>query len=376
MENLKTYYLYCLIDPELKIPKYIGISSNPDRRFKDHLKDKSTTPKTIWISSLKEKGKNPILKVVKNTTSVEEIKKWEIKAISKYKDIYELTNSTIGGELDCEGVPINEFDLEGNYLETYNSMTEYCNLHGWPETWATCISAVCRRVRNHTHNRIFRYLEDSITPEDLKNLNFNLHRSDPVSFIIMDLDGNVLGKFNSFQEAYREGFGSPGSLSSSLRGLKGYGSVKGNLICYNEEDFEEKLRIYRLSRTKGKDIKVSKYDLDGNYIETFYSITDAKNSINLKRDSIKLCCEGTQYQCGGFQWRYGDSKENIGKYKRSVNKGKKVEQYTLNGAYIKTWDSVRKASIELNINYDGIKKCADGVYNKSGGFKWKYAKAV
>lgn len=30
---MRKYYLYALYDPELNIPKYIGISNNPDRRF-------------------------------------------------------------------------------------------------------------------------------------------------------------------------------------------------------------------------------------------------------------------------------------------------------------------------------------------------------
>ena len=30
---MRNYYLYALFDPNLKIPKYIGISNNPERRF-------------------------------------------------------------------------------------------------------------------------------------------------------------------------------------------------------------------------------------------------------------------------------------------------------------------------------------------------------
>ena len=373
MEILKTYYLYCLIDPNLKIPKYIGISSNPDRRFKDHLKDKSVTSKTLWINSLKEGGLVPILKVIRETNSVEQIKDWEIKAIKKYKDIYKLTNSTEGGELDCEGTPINEFDINGNYIDSYNSMTEYCNLHGWPETWSTSISAVCLRKRNYAHERIFRYINDSVTEADLKKLNEELHRRDPKHFIIVSVEGELLGEFNSFQEAMKQGFGNSSSLSYSLKGTKGYGSVKGNLVCYDMNDYQEKLKKYWIAKAKGRETKISKYDLEGNYIDTYFSEKSAAESINRKSaNGIRSCLSGKQAQCGGYQWKYGDSKENIGLYKKASNRGKAVSQYTLDGKFIKKWPSARNAAVELNIDAVGIRKCAEGTYNKSGGYKWKY----
>ena len=369
MEIKRIYYLYYLLDPESNIPRYIGISVDPKRRFKDHLKDKANTPKTNWIKSIKEGGKLPILKIVKETPNVLEIKNLEISEIAKYKEKYNLVNSTRGGEIEFEGTPIEEYSLDGEYIDTYNSMSEYCELHDWPIPWATCISAVCLRKRNYTHNRIFRYLGDKVSENDLLNLQQNLHRTDPVPFIIMDLNKNILGRFESFQDAYKQGFGSPSALSHCLREVPGFYSVQGNLICYNEEDFENKMYLYNEGRAT---TKVSKYDLEGNYIETFRTFTDARKSINLKRDSIKSCCEGLQQQCGGFQWRYGDSRDNIGKYIKPNNRGKEILQFTLEGEFIKKWSSARQASLVLGIDAMGIRKCANGEYKKSGGYKWKY----
>lgn len=36
---MRKYYLYALFDPNLKIPKYTGISNNLERRFKEHLEE-------------------------------------------------------------------------------------------------------------------------------------------------------------------------------------------------------------------------------------------------------------------------------------------------------------------------------------------------
>lgn len=67
---MRKYYLYALFDPNLKIPKYIGISNNPERRFKEHLEDISVTKKTKWINELKHGGFLPILKVIKETDNI------------------------------------------------------------------------------------------------------------------------------------------------------------------------------------------------------------------------------------------------------------------------------------------------------------------
>ena len=258
-------------------------------------------------------------------------------------------------------------------------MTEYCELHNWNINLSTNISAVCLRKRNYCYNRIFRYINDSVTEEDLKKLKGSYHKRDPKHFIIVSIDGKILGEFDSFQEADRKGFGKFSSLSQCLKGIPGFASVKGNLVCYNMEDYPNKLHNYRIAKAKGKDISISKYDLEGNYIETFYNIQEAFNSINnSSRNGIKQCLLGKQSQSGGFQWRYGDSRENIGKYIKSLNRGREIGQYSIEtGELIKIWPSARKASTTLHISVEGIRNCAKGIYKQSGKFNWKYVeKAV
>ena len=49
--------------------------------------------------------------------------------------------------------------------------------------------------------------------------------------------------------------------------------------------------------------KVSKYDLNGNYIQTYNSIKDAKEN-NYKCSNIIAVCRGYRKQSGGFIWKY------------------------------------------------------------------------
>lgn len=54
--------------------------------------------------------------------------------------------------------------------------------------------------------------------------------------------------------------------------------------------------------------KVNQYDLQGNFIKQWNSITDflKENSLNLKNSNITTCCKGKRKNAYGFIWKYAD----------------------------------------------------------------------
>ena len=52
---------------------------------------------------------------------------------------------------------------------------------------------------------------------------------------------------------------------------------------------------------------------------------------------------------------------------------RKVNQYTLQGEYIKSWDYIKLATLELGIDNSSITKCCKGILKQTGGYKWGYA---
>jgi group I intron endonuclease len=58
------------------------------------------------------------------------------------------------------------------------------------------------------------------------------------------------------------------------------------------------------------------------------------------------------------------------KEKMSLSRQIEVEQWSLDGSYINTYPSIKKACIETGCN--DISKCCRGKYKQSGGFIWKY----
>lgn len=53
-------------------------------------------------------------------------------------------------------------------------------------------------------------------------------------------------------------------------------------------------------------------------------------------------------------------------------KPKKVNQYDLEGNFIKTWDGEATAGRSLNINQRNISSCCRGLRNNAGGYIWKF----
>ena len=62
-------------------------------------------------------------------------------------------------------------------------------------------------------------------------------------------------------------------------------------------------------------------------------------------------------------------------YQKKENKksrGKQIEQYSKNGEYLKTYDSISEAAKELNCSIAAISNCCLGRTKTSQGFRWKF----
>lgn len=369
----RIYYLYALFDPNLNIPKYIGITCDPKRRFRKHIEDKTITKKTKWIQSLISGGKMPVMKLLKKTEDVHKVIDWEIKAISLLKDKYKLTNTTDGGEYAEIGTPIKVFNMQGVFESEWKSMIDYAEHNGLDDNAVASISHVCLRKRNYAYNKIFRYIDDTVTEDDLKRLNNSLGVRDSKKVYIMSLQGEILGEFDSIQKAVDAGFGLRSGISEALSGKRA--CVHGNIACNHPSEFEERLTKYIQSNSKGSlKGKFSQYDLSGNLINTFITMKDAVNSSGATNKGIKQCLDDLYGQAGGFQWEYG-TEEKIKPYNKtynSENRYKPINQYDLQGNLIKRWNSAKEAAEQNNgwsMTYIRSTAHEEGI---AYGYIWKY----
>lgn len=62
---------------------------------------------------------------------------------------------------------------------------------------------------------------------------------------------------------------------------------------------------YRTGLNKGRTKTVLQYDIQGNLIKEWNSITEATNQ--LKINNISACCAGKLKTVGGYKWKYKDT---------------------------------------------------------------------
>lgn len=121
----------------------------------------------------------------------------------------------------------------------------------------------------------------------------------------------------------------------------------------------------------------------------FIPNTDNLPEVNHKDENKENNCYFNLEWCDGkYNINYGTAIERATKNKPSMKgennpmygmsgelapSSKKVVQLTLEGKFIKIWDSIKEASDSLGLNSSSISKCCKGErLKKTGGFKWKY----
>lgn len=111
---------------------------------------------------------------------------------------------------------------------------------------------------------------------------------------------------------------------------------------------------------KHKRKKVSVFDLNMNFIEEVLGV----NETHIKyKAHVHECCKGLIYSSKGYIFRYSDNINLIRKKKKGgFKKGevfknaKKINQFDLEGNFIKEWRCAGEAAKELNLNESQVRK--------------------
>lgn len=139
--------------------------------------------------------------------------------------------------------------------------------------------------------------------------------------------------------------------------------------------------------------KVLQYSVDGKFLKKYSSLTEAavKTKTNISR--ISDCANGKRFTTNGFIWLFEDDELKYEKLNDKIREKKhpsamcggsnhqarSIEQYSLDGLYIKTYPSAQDAADELGIDYSAIKSSASRRKNNhftSGGYIWIHSDEV
>jgi len=124
-------------------------------------------------------------------------------------------------------------------------------------------------------------------------------------------------------------------------------------------------------------VPVNQYDIEGNYIDSYDSISQAAELNEIRGGTISNVARGFCKTAGGYQWSY----KLLDRMDKVILEYGLVEvfKYDLDGNFIEGYESIDAASIDnKNCNKPNICRVAQEAYGRksSGGFQWRYYKKM
>lgn len=127
--------------------------------------------------------------------------------------------------------------------------------------------------------------------------------------------------------------------------------------------FPDRKRACDKSRNK----KVVQYDKEGNYIKKFNSMRQASRELDIAISVVERLCQGKAKKDRGYTLRLEE--ENFNKYNDIQNfKEHRIDQYDLEGNFIKTFSSMKEANATLSRGR--VDSVIQGKSKSAGGYYW------
>lgn len=83
--------------------------------------------------------------------------------------------------------------------------------------------------------------------------------------------------------------------------------------CTNEYNMKEACRlglrdhIYKKGKEHCRSVKVNQYDLQGNFIKTWYCVKDIERELGFDNRNICSCCRGKRPTAYKYKWEYAET---------------------------------------------------------------------
>lgn len=250
-----------------------------------------------------------------------------------------------------DGIHVYQYSLDGNYIREWISIRSIKNELGFADT---NIAACCRGIQKYAYGYIWSF-----------------ERYDKVKPVIItqyhqyDLEGNYIDSYNTIQEINKSlGFKSLPILeacSGSRRQAGGY------QWSYEKKDKIEPVKEKQM-KNNANSKKVYQYTLDGDFVCEWVSASEVGRQLNCSNILIVDCCNGKRRLALGYQWSY----VKVDKMKKVIPAVRKINQYTLNKEFVKTWNNAAEIKEVLGIDNKGVLRCCKRKISTYKDFIWIY----
>lgn len=139
------------------------------------------------------------------------------------------------------------------------------------------------------------YHDNSFKEKKMTKRILNKRKTAPKRVYQYSLSGMFLREYDTTISAEKETGIRKELITASCRN-KGKSQAKGFLWSY------EKLETIGYEPYAKNNKRVAQYDLNGNFIQEFKSITEANSLLGLH--DVGAACRGDRKTCGGYEWRF------------------------------------------------------------------------
>lgn len=260
---------------------------------------------------------------------------------------------------------VYQFDLDGNFIKRYDNYTQAALAVTGNRDSHVAIKNSAIGENRTAYN--YYWSTDDNFDFDLENYRNRM----PVDKY--DFEGNFICTYSSLSDASMELFNNLSGVCNISLCCKGESSQAYNYIWrFKGDPFilnDKKIRILR--------VPIDQYSVDGELLNTFDSFQDALRYLDKRLDqgcNIRMCCNGESPIRFGYVWRYhGDSFDKYPVYQKRGGTDKPVDQYTIDGNFIKTHSSAKTAAIAVGLKRgSSIGLVCRGERKSAKGFLWKY----
>lgn len=191
------------------------------------------------------------------------------------------------------------------------------------------------------------------------------------SVLQYDLEGNLIEIYDSECKA-AQAVNLDGSSGISKCCITKNGSSAGYIWRFSNEP---------LTKSELKEIiihskPIKQYTEDLQFIKLWNSAKEIEETLGVKAASIISVCTHVnekRHTAGGYVWCYYNEEPIINK--TIPFKGKrKVKQYTKDShQFIKEFESLKDAAIEVNGNWQHVQKCCNNIKPSAYGYWWQFS---
>lgn len=268
---------------------YIGQSIDIQKRWKKH---QSATDDFAIHQALRKYGVDNFEFSILEECEQSQLNEREIYWINVYNSIkygYNMIPGGSNGSGIAKGKEVEKYSLSGEFLRRYRSANQAS------EDTGICHSDICKCCRGESL-RAGKYLwkytnsDKKIVPIIQTQVQRKVKQ--------FTQDGVFLKQYESLAEAAKE---TGISKSTICKVCNGIGCTAGG-FCWAYEESAPRLKKAKSGQKKA----VIQYDLQGQYIQQFNSLTEASKITGISLQSISLACLGKQKTAGKYIWKFLD----------------------------------------------------------------------